>query len=108
LSVIVGLDNGGGQVVRAVGRGWVSRAGGCCGRSRRGSAAGGVEYFRHLAVVDAVRVVAEGRVGVFVLEGFGFALAASTTLSVGRGRDGGCGGVNVKVPGRRGKLVPGW
>jgi hypothetical protein len=94
--------------VRAVGRSWVSRAGGRCGWSRRGSAAGGVEYFGHLAVVDAVGVVAEGCVGVFVLEGFGLTLAASTTLSAGGGRDGGCGGVGVEVPGRRRELVPGW
>ena len=67
-----------------------------------------VEYFGHLAVVDAVGVVAEGRVGVFVLEGLGFALTALTMLSAGRGRDEGCGGVDVEVPGRRGKLVPGW
>jgi hypothetical protein len=59
-------------------------------------------------VVDAVEVVAEGRVGVFVLEGFGFALTVLTTLLAGGGRDGGCGGVDVEVPGRRGKLVPGW
>jgi hypothetical protein len=108
LLVIVGLGDGGSWVVRAVGRGWVSRAGGCCGWSRRGSVAGGVEYFGHLAVVDAVGVIAEGHVGVFVLEGLGFALTASTMLSAGGGRDGGCGGVDVKVPGRRGKLVPGW
>ena len=94
--------------MRAVGRSWVSGAGGCCGWSRRGSAAGGVEYLRHLAVVDTVGVIAEGRVGVLVLEGFRFVLAALTMSSAGRGRDGGCGDVNVKVPGRRGKLVPGW
>jgi hypothetical protein len=46
--------------------------------------------------------------GVFVLEGFGFVLVASTMLLVGRGKDGGRGGVGVEVPGRRGKLVPGW
>ena len=108
MSVFVGPDNGGGWVVRAVGRSWVSRAGGRCGWSRRGSAAGGVKYFRHLAVVDAVGVVAESRMGVFVFEGFGFVLAASMTPSAGRGRDGGCGGVDIEVPGRRGKLVPGW
>jgi hypothetical protein len=68
----------------------------------------GVEYFGHLAVVDAVGDVAEGRVGVFVLEGLGFVLTASTMLLVGGGRDGGCGGVVVEVPGRRGELVPGW
>jgi hypothetical protein len=59
-------------------------------------------------VVDAVEVVAEGHVGVFVLKGLRFALTASTMLLVGGGRDGGCGGVDVEVPGRRGELVPGW
>jgi hypothetical protein len=59
-------------------------------------------------VVSAVEVVAEGLVGVFVLEGLEFALTASTMLSVGGGRDGGCGGVDVEVPGRRGELVPRW
>ena len=108
LSVIVGLDDGGSWVKRAVGQGRASRTGGRCGWSRRGSAAGGVEYFGHLAVVDAVGVVAEGHVGVFVLKGFRFALAASTTPSAGRGRDRRCGGVDIEVPGRRGKLVPGW
>jgi len=67
---------------------------------------GGVEYFGHLAVVDAVRVVAEGRVGLLVFEGFAFAFAASTAFPAGAGRSEGCGGVNVKIPGRRGELVP--
>jgi len=107
LLIIVGLDDGSSWVVRAVGRGWVSRAGGCCGWSGRGSAAGGDEYFGHLAVVDAVGVVAKGCVGILVLEGFGFALAASMALSVGGGRSRECSGVGVEVPGRRGELVPG-
>jgi hypothetical protein len=67
--------------------------------------AGGVEHFRHLAVVGAVGAVTEGFVGVLVLEGFGFALA-SAGLSVGGGRSGECGVVGVKVPSRRGELVP--
>jgi hypothetical protein len=67
--------------------------------------AGGVEHFRHLAVVGAVGAVTEGFVGVLVLKGFGFALA-SAGLSVGGGRSGECGVVSVKVPSRRGELVP--
>ena len=66
---------------------------------------GGVEHFRHLAVVGAVGVVIEGFVDVFVLEGFGFALV-SAGLSVRGGRSGECGVVGVKVPSGRGELVP--
>ena len=69
---------------------------------------GGVEHFRHLVVVDTVGVAAKGCVGVLVFEGFGFALAALMALSLGRGRSRGCSGVVIEVPGRRGKLVPGW
>jgi hypothetical protein len=68
--------------------------------------AGGVEYFRHLAVVGAVGEVAEGFMGVLVLKGFGFALTVSAGFSVGGGRSGECGVVSVEVPGRRGELVP--
>jgi hypothetical protein len=66
---------------------------------------GGVEHFRHLAVVGAVGVVIEGFVDVFVLEGFGFALV-SAGLSVGGGRSGECGVIGVEVPSGRGELVP--
>jgi len=68
--------------------------------------AGGVEHFRHLVVVDAVGVIAKGCVGVLVFKGFDFALAALAVLSVGGGRSGECGVVGVKVPSRRGELVP--
>jgi hypothetical protein len=93
--------------VRAIGWGWVSRAGGRGGWSRGGSAAGGVEHFRHLAVVGTFGVVAKGHMGVLVFEGFGLALAVSA-LSVRRGRSGGCGGIVVEVPGRRRELVQRW
>ena len=66
----------------------------------------GVEHFRHLAVVGTARVTAKGCMGVLVLKRFGLALAASTALSVGRGRSRGCCGVSVKVLGRGRKLVP--
>ena len=66
---------------------------------------GGVEHFRYLAVVGAVRAVIEGFVDIFVLEGFGFALA-SAGLLVGGGRSGECGVVGVEVPSGRGELVP--
>jgi hypothetical protein len=89
-----------------MGWGWVCRAGGSSGQSGRGSAVGGVEHFGHLAVVGAVGEVAEGLVGVFVFEGFGLALVASTGSSLDRGRSGERGVVGVEVPGRRGKLVP--
>jgi hypothetical protein len=106
LSDIIWLVSGGGWVVRAVRQGWVSRASGCCGWSRRGSAVGGVEHFRHLVVVDAVGVVSKGCMGVLVFEGFGFVLVASAVLLVRGGRSGECGVIDVEVPGRRGKLVP--
>ena len=108
MSGIERLGSGGDWVQGAIGRCCVRRTGGCCGWSRRGSAAGGVEHFRHLVVVDTVGVAAKGRVGVLVLEGFGFVFAASMALSVGGGRSRECSGVDVEVPGRRGKLVPGW
>jgi hypothetical protein len=57
-------------------------------------------------VVGAVGEVAEGFVGVLVLKGFGFALAALAGFSVGGGGSGECSIVGVEVPGRRGKLVP--
>jgi hypothetical protein len=68
--------------------------------------AGEIEHFRHLAVVGAARVVAEGFVGVLMFEGLGFALAASAALSVGGRRSRECGIVSVEVPSRRGELVP--
>jgi hypothetical protein len=107
LSVIVQLNNSSNWVVGAVGWCWVSGAGRHCGWSGGGGATGGVEHFRHLAMVDAAGVVAEGCVGVLVLEGFGLVLVVSAALSTRRWESGGCGGVVVKVPGRRGKLVPG-
>ena len=70
--------------------------------------AGGVEHFRHLAVVGAVGVTAKGCMGVLVFERFGLVLVALVVLSVRRGRSRECGGVVVKVPGRRRKLVPRW
>jgi hypothetical protein len=108
----VRLDSGGNvgefRIVGAVGWRRVSGAGRCCGGSGRGGAARGVKYFRHLAVVDAVGVVTKGRVSVPVFEGFGFALAASVVLLARGQGSGGCGGVViVKVPSRRGELVPG-
>ena len=61
-----------------------------------------------LSVVDARGVVTGVGVGVFVFKGFGLALAASTGSSLDRGRSGERGVIGVEVPGRRGKLVPGW
>jgi hypothetical protein len=58
-------------------------------------------------VVDTVGVAAKGCMGVLVLEGFGFALAALMALSVGGGRSRECSGVVVKIPGRGRELVPG-
>ena len=45
---------------------------------------GGVEHFRHLVVVDAVGVIAEGGVSVLVFERFDFAFVASAALSAKR------------------------
>jgi hypothetical protein len=67
---------------------------------------GGVEHFRHLAVIDAVGVVAKGHMGVLVFEGFGLVLAVLVVLSVRGGRSRERGIVSVEVPGRGGKLVP--
>ena len=100
--------SGGDWVEGAIGWGWVRRTGGHCGWSRRGGAAGGVKHLRHLAMVDAVGVVAKGCMGVLVFEGSSLVLVASVTLSVGRGRSGECGVVGVEVPSRRGELVPRW
>jgi hypothetical protein len=100
------LVDSGDQVQGVVGWRWVRRASGRCGWSGRGGAAGGVGHLRHLAVVGVVGEVAEGFMGVLVLEGFGFALAALAGFSVGGGRSGECGVIGVKVPGRRGELVP--
>ena len=106
LSVIEWLGGNSDWVQGAIGWGWVYRAGGRGGWSRRGGTAGRVKHLRHLAVVGAVEEVAEGFVGVLVFKGFGFALAASAGFSVGGGRGRECSVIGVEVPGRRGELVP--
>jgi hypothetical protein len=78
-----GSDVGELQIVGAVGWHWVSGAGGCCSWSGRGGAARGVEYFQHLAMVNATGVITEGCMSVLVLKGFGLALA-SVALSARR------------------------
>jgi len=68
-----------------------------------------VEYFGHLAMVGAVEVLAEGGVGVFVLEGvsarllLGGSLLATlaSSLRVRRSE-----GVVVEVPSWRGEVEP--
>ena len=68
-----------------------------------------VEYFGHLAVVDAVDVLAEGSVGVLVLEGslvrllLGVSLLATLASSL---RSRGNEGVVVEVPSWRGEVEP--
>ena len=70
----------------------------------------GVEYFGHLAVIGAVEVLAEGGVGVFVLEGvfarllLGGSLLATLASSLRSRRS---EGVVVEVPSWRGKVEPG-
>ena len=68
--------------------------------------AGGVEYFRHLAVVSAVGVITEGGMGVLMFEGLGLAFVTLVVLSASRRWSRGSEGIVIEVPGRRGKLVP--
>jgi hypothetical protein len=69
----------------------------------------GVEYFRHLAVVDTVGVLAEGGMGVFVLKGSGIQLllAASSLVTLVSGlRSRRKEGVIIEVPHRWGEVEP--
>ena len=65
-----------------------------------------VEYFGHLAVIDAVEVVTEGSVGILVLKGFVLTFVALAVLLVSEQRSRWSESVVVKVPGRGSELLP--
>ena len=114
LNQLNGSGNGGelwvkgdGWVLGAVGRCWVSGAGGCCGWAGGRGALRGVKYFGHLVVVEAVEVVADSSMGVFVLEGLVLVFVALSVLVASRQWSRWSKGVVIEVPGRGSKLVPG-